>query len=111
MKRRRHALRWRSGSLWFGCAMLLCAAPATQAQETDVPLMPLTPSNLPATRPAILNNRWQEDWSALADPALRTEPLDSLKYIRWQALPRSAIFRSALRCANASSRWTRRASA
>jgi len=33
------------------------------------------------TRPAILTNRWQEDWSALADPALRTEPLDSLKYI------------------------------
>lgn len=33
------------------------------------------------TRPAILPNRWQEDWSALADPALRTEPWDSLKYI------------------------------
>ena len=25
--------------------------------------------------------RWQEDWSPLADPRLRTEPLDSLKYI------------------------------
>jgi hypothetical protein len=33
------------------------------------------------TRPEILPNRWQEDWSALADPALRTEPWDSLKYI------------------------------
>jgi len=32
-------------------------------------------------RPALLSNRWQEDWSALADPALRTEPWDSLKYI------------------------------
>jgi hypothetical protein len=32
-------------------------------------------------RPAILPNRWQEDWSVLADPALRTEPWDSLKYI------------------------------
>jgi len=32
-------------------------------------------------RPAIAFNRWQEDWSVLADPALRTEPLDSLKYI------------------------------
>src|SRR5207245_8336134 len=26
-------------------------------------------------------NRWREDWSVLADPRLRTEPLDSLKYI------------------------------
>src|SRR5882724_9426619 len=25
--------------------------------------------------------RWREDWSVLADPQLRTEPLDSLKYI------------------------------
>jgi hypothetical protein len=32
-------------------------------------------------RPAILFNRWQEDWSALADPALRTDALDRLKYI------------------------------
>lgn len=35
----------------------------------------------PATRPAILFNRWQEDWSVLADPALRTGALDTLKYI------------------------------
>ena len=33
------------------------------------------------TRPKIQTNRWQEDWSVLADPALRTEPFDSLKYI------------------------------
>ncbi|MFJ2683255.1 alginate export family protein [Pseudomonas sp. NPDC087342] len=33
------------------------------------------------TRPAIKANRWQEDWSTLKDPTLRTEPLDSLKYI------------------------------
>ena len=32
-------------------------------------------------RPTIKLNRWQEDWSVLADPRLRTEPLDSLKYI------------------------------
>jgi hypothetical protein len=32
-------------------------------------------------RPTIGLNRWQEDWSVLADPALRTEPLDELKYI------------------------------
>jgi hypothetical protein len=32
-------------------------------------------------RPAIGMNRWQEDWSVLADPELRTEDLDSLKYL------------------------------
>jgi hypothetical protein len=32
-------------------------------------------------RPEIEFNRWEEDWSALAAPALRTEPLDDLKYI------------------------------
>lgn len=32
-------------------------------------------------RPSIGFNRWQEDWSVLANPALRTEPFDGLKYI------------------------------
>lgn len=35
----------------------------------------------PPQRPEIGFNRWQENWSVLADPALRTEPLDELKYI------------------------------
>ena len=35
---------------------------------------------LPA-RPTIEMNRYQEDWSVLADPRLRTEPFDDLKYI------------------------------
>lgn len=35
----------------------------------------------PPTRPKILANRWQEDWSALANPALRTQPFDALKHI------------------------------
>lgn len=30
-------------------------------------------------------NRWQENWSPLADPALRTEPGDALKYISLSA--------------------------
>ena len=34
-----------------------------------------------AQRPAIMFNRWQEDWSVLANPACRTEPFDNLKYI------------------------------
>ena len=33
------------------------------------------------TRPTPMMNRWQEDWSVLADPALRTQPLDQLKYM------------------------------
>ena len=32
-------------------------------------------------RPVIKFYRWQEDWSVLADPALRTQPFDNLKYI------------------------------
>lgn len=35
----------------------------------------------PADRPRISLDRWTEDWSALADPALRTEPFDGAKYI------------------------------
>ena len=34
-----------------------------------------------AERPAPQLNRAAEDWSTLADPALRTEPLDGLKYL------------------------------
>jgi hypothetical protein len=33
------------------------------------------------TRPAILSNRWEEDWSVLADPRVPREPFDNLKYI------------------------------
>jgi hypothetical protein len=32
-------------------------------------------------RPSIMFNRWQEDWSVLADPAVPREPFDDLKYI------------------------------
>lgn len=32
-------------------------------------------------RPNIMFNRWQENWSVLADPAMPPEPLDALKYI------------------------------
>jgi hypothetical protein len=35
----------------------------------------------PPARPVPLFNRWQENWSPLADPAWRTEPGDALKYI------------------------------
>jgi len=32
-------------------------------------------------RPAVNFNRWQEDWSVLANPCVPAEPLDGLKYI------------------------------
>jgi hypothetical protein len=38
-------------------------------------------SALKQERPSIKADRSREDWSLLADPKLRTEPLDSLKYI------------------------------
>ena len=37
-------------------------------------------SNIP-NRPTLLSERWQEDWSVLANPKVPREPLDSLKYI------------------------------
>jgi hypothetical protein len=46
---------------------LLRLPSAARAEDTD--------------RPAIEFNRWQEDWSVLANPAVPREPLDQLKYI------------------------------
>jgi len=39
------------------------------------------PAAEPPARPAILFNRWQEDWSVLANPDVPREPFDNLKYI------------------------------
>src|ERR1700734_2641244 len=54
-------------------AAALFAATGAEAQVADS-------SDIPE-RPAIMFNRWQEDWSVLADPSVPREPLDSLKYI------------------------------
>ena len=51
---------------------------------------PAGPASPPA-RPAIAFNRWQEDWSVLADPALETEPLDNLKYIPLGSDPKTYL--------------------
>ncbi|WP_236585299.1 alginate export family protein [Dyella sp. EPa41] len=62
-----------AGAMWLGavaCPMSL------HAQAIDD-----APMQSPAARPAFSSNRWQEDWSALADPALRTQRGDALKYI------------------------------
>ncbi|WP_243048885.1 alginate export family protein [Dyella sp. RRB7] len=50
-----------------------CRAMAQEADDEPAPDATM--------RPKLSSNRWQEDWSVLADPALRTEPGDSLKYI------------------------------
>lgn len=58
----------RRGYVALGLAACLLASPA--AAEDAVP-----------ARPAIEMNRWQEDWSVLANPALRTDVFDPIKYI------------------------------
>ena len=51
---------------------LLCAA-AIPARADDAPS--------DGARPRLQTNRWEEDWSVLADPALRTQAFDGLKYV------------------------------
>lgn len=41
----------------------------------------ITQNNDIPKRPTILFNRWQKDWSVLANPNLPRAPLDNLKYI------------------------------
>src|ERR1700750_3104623 len=50
--------------------LVLAASTVTAAAGADAP-----------PRPKILFNRWQEDWSVLANPAVPREPLDDLQYI------------------------------
>jgi len=74
--------------------VVLALAPQAYAQQSEptgmrspasgseaAPFISSAGESAPAKRPSIKTNRWQEDWSALADPALRTQPFDSLKYI------------------------------
>lgn len=68
------AVRWRAQ---FMTAILFLLLPQLAcAQESDGAANSTTP-----TRPALLSNRWEEDWSVLADPRVSREPFDSLKYI------------------------------
>jgi len=54
-------------------ACLLACAVASAQTAAQAPAIP--------QRPTIDFYRWQEDWSVLADPRLRREPGDALKYI------------------------------
>ena len=58
--------------------MATCVPAMSQAQDVDDTAAPVQVS---AARPKLSSNRWQEDWSALADPALRTQWGDAFKYI------------------------------
>ncbi|RQS54733.1 alginate export family protein, partial [Burkholderia sp. Bp8963] len=44
-----------------------------------------------AKRPVVLFNRWQEDWSVLANPCVPRAPLDGLKYIPLGGDPKSYL--------------------
>ncbi|HWS67385.1 MAG TPA: alginate export family protein [Steroidobacteraceae bacterium] len=57
-------------------AVAYLAAPGSHADDSD-----LASTSAVHERPEIRLNRWQEDWSVLANPELRTEPLDNLKYV------------------------------
>ncbi len=58
------------------CGLSLQAPPAAAWGETAA-----VQDRAPPARPAILFNRWQEDWSTLADPRIARAPGDSFKYI------------------------------
>jgi Alginate export len=62
--------KWRG---WCTAAALWWVAAPQVAHADD-------PSAVPQ-RPAIMFNRWQEDWSVLADPRVPREPFDEFKYI------------------------------
>ena len=64
---------------WGIAAWLLVAGVlASPAWSQDTTAMP---GDAAPARPEILFNRWEEDWSALANPAVPREPFDDLKYI------------------------------
>src|SRR5438128_10522974 len=76
LQRHRSSIRM-TGSWWavqFIAAITVLLPWPVQAQNSN------SGTNAP-TRPSIMFNRWEEDWSVLADPRVPREPLDSLKYI------------------------------
>jgi hypothetical protein len=62
-----------------GCAAtVICLIAAPQVARADDPS---SQTSSTPQRPAIMFNRWQEDWSVLADPRVPREPFDEFKYI------------------------------
>jgi hypothetical protein len=75
---RRSQATWLAGGLI--CALMGVGVHPVHGQERAVSQEDPVPE-----RPAILFNRWQEDWSVLADPRVPREPFDELKYIPFSA--------------------------
>src|SRR6202046_203402 len=64
--------------LWRRWALVATAAALAPPAAPQAPV----PDDPAPERPAILFNRWQEDWSVLADPRGPRQPFDEFKYIR-----------------------------
>ncbi len=64
-------------------ASLFACAHAAFAETAAASASPTgaSASSCTAKRPAVLFNRWQEDWSVLANPCVPRAPLDALKYV------------------------------
>lgn len=69
----------RAGASIVAALLFAAAAPAQDVPEEKA----TTNDGLVSTpdRPVVLPNRWQEDWSVLADPAVPRNPGDALKYV------------------------------
>jgi hypothetical protein len=70
-----HNWKWQIGmaAALLTTVVILCAS-TVQAQVVQNEAVPRRPKIFP-------NRRWEEDWSVLADPRVKREPLDVLKYI------------------------------
>lgn len=60
--------------------LVMCCSTSTSAAEPETSAQTTT-DQLQPERPAINFYRWQEDWSVLADPRVRRQSGDALKYI------------------------------
>ena len=57
----------------IACALLCCSSIIIAAHDKLSSQVP--------QRPSIMFNRWQENWSVLANPKVPREPFDELKYV------------------------------
>jgi hypothetical protein len=70
--------------------LLLAGADAVHAEPAGASTGAAADGQTPACavpRPTVLFNRWQEDWSVLANPCVPRQPLDTLKYLAPRATP------------------------
>jgi hypothetical protein len=71
-----HDRKWQIGlaAALLTTAVSLCALTVKAQEVAQEGAIPERPNIIP-------NRRWEEDWSVLADPRVKREPLDRLKYI------------------------------